>query len=279
MKNRMIWGGAILILLLIGITGVFLLSNRTPDEPDVFYPVPSKTSKPPRAEPEFDWDGHEVHAGHGHEDQAGKVPIEEDVEDDTPKGRVPEGAVTTPDFSSVPKDDDPVKAAYKRLEYIKNNPYAWGGVQSERATELIDELMPVILPKDHNEGDEMDEVLFELCQQDDPRVAEVLIAYLCDGGIGWTVMDDALAEIGPPAVPYILPYLEKGLKKKGRDILISWEIFDSLTRIGVQHRGDLAGILDHIIIPKFKEVAADEDSERYNRASVKYAREALKKLQ
>ena len=275
----MIWGVAILILLLIGIIGVFLHLNRTPDEPEVFYQVPADTSKPPRAEPEFDWEGHEDHAGHDHEDHGGKVPTEEDVEDDSPKGRVPEGAVTTPDFSSVPKDDDPVKAAYKRLEYIKNNPYAWGGVHSERATELIDELMPVILPKDHNEGDEMDEVLFELCQQDDPRVAEVLIAYLCDGGIGWTVMDDALAEIGPPAVPYILPYLEEGMKKKGRDILISWEIFDSLTRIGVQHRGDLGGILDHIIIPKIKEVAADEDSERYNRGSVKYAREALEKLQ
>lgn len=50
MKNKMIWGVAILILLLIGIISVFLHHNRTPGEPDVFYHVPSNTSKPAAAE-------------------------------------------------------------------------------------------------------------------------------------------------------------------------------------------------------------------------------------
>ncbi len=270
MSKKMIWGVVILILL-IGVTGVFLLLNRTPTEPEVVYKVPANTSKPPPAEPEFEWDGHEGHSDHGdhagHEDHADKVPIEGDVEDDTAKGRVPEGAVTTPDFSSVPKDDDPVKAAYKRLEYIKNNPYAWGGVHSERATELIDQLMTESGPIrfiDHNHGDEVSEQIAELCRQGDPRAAGVLIAHMSDGDISWTLMDDALAAIGPPAVSYILPYLEKGMKEKDRDIMISWEIFDSLTRIGVQHRGDLGGILDHIIIPKFEAIAADENNKRYD---------------
>ncbi len=68
MKRRMYWGVAILLLLLIGITGVFLLSNRTPDEPDVFYHVPSNTSKPAAAETGSD-----------------KVPVEQDAGIDKPE--------------------------------------------------------------------------------------------------------------------------------------------------------------------------------------------------
>ncbi len=41
MKRKMYWGVAILILLLICVTGVFLHLNRTPTEPEVFYEVPS----------------------------------------------------------------------------------------------------------------------------------------------------------------------------------------------------------------------------------------------
>ncbi len=282
MKNKMYWGVAILILLLIGIIGVFLPFNRTPDEPDVFYHVPSKTSKPPRAEQDFEWEGHEDHTGHedheDHGDHGSEVPIEEDVADDTPKGRVPEGAVTTPDFSSVPKDDDPVKAAYKRLEYIKNNPYAWGGVHSERATELIDQLMtesgPIRLI-DHDHGELVIEQISELCRQNDPRVAAVLIGHMVDGDTVGRPMSDALDEIGPPAVPYILPYLEKGMDEGG---YIRHAVFESLGSIGARYRDDLGGIVDHIIIPKLEVIAANEGNERYDVVSVIDARRALEVL-
>ena len=191
----------------------------------------------------------------------------------------PEGAVLKPDFPKVDPTDDPVKAAYKRLEYIKNNPYAWGGVYSPRATELIAELIPARYATDHNDGDEMDLLIYELCQQRDPRAAEALIAIMCDGGAMGQIMFDTLEVIGPPAVPYILPYLEREETYGSDWIVINLPVFDSLSRIGVRYRDDLGGILDHIIIPKFKEIAADEDNERYGRSTVIDAREALDRLQ
>ena len=194
----------------------------------------------------------------------------------------PEGAVTTPDFPKVDPNEDPVKAAYKRLEYIKNNPYAWGGVHSERATELIAELMPASVPIDHNDGDEMIEQIEELCEQGDPRAAEALIAIMCDGGTIGTPMIDALEAIGPPAVPYLILYLEKDMTE-GLDMSIG--IYDALGRIGSHYREDLEGILDHIIIPKLKMVAAEEHDEDFVEkrerfgASVIDAQEALDQLQ
>ncbi len=191
----------------------------------------------------------------------------------------PEGAVTKPDFPKIDPNEDPVKAAYKRLEYIKNNPYAWGGVHSERATELIDQLMtssgPIRLI-DHNHGDEVIGQIEELCEQGDPRAAAVLIAHMCDGDTVGRVMFDTLAEIGPPAVPYILPYLEKGMEQGG---YIRMAVFKSLGLIGDQYRDDLDGIVDHIIIPKLEVIAADEDNERYDSGTVIDAREALDGLQ
>ena len=217
---------------------------------------------------------------HVHEDGTPHIGGHDD--EPTVEWTAPEGAVTTPDFPEVDPKDDPVKAAYKRLEYIKNNPYAWGGVHSDRATELIAELMPDSKPIqliDHNHGEVVGELIFELCQQNDPRAAETLIAMTCDTGIWMVNIDDALEEIGPPAVPYILPYLERGIKEQGSDIYIHWAVFDRLSRIGVRYRDDLGGIIDHIIIPKFKEIAADEDNERYKWSPVRDAKEALDRLQ
>ena len=91
-------------------------------------------------------------------------------------------------------------------------------------------------------------------------------------------IDNALEEIGPPAVPYILPYLEREDTKGSDWIYINCEVFNSLTLIGVQYRDDLGGIIDHIIIPKLKEIAADEESERYYHITVSDAQEALDRL-
>ncbi len=191
----------------------------------------------------------------------------------------PEGAVTKPDFPKIDPNEDPVKAAYKRLEYIKNNPYAWGGVHSERATELIDQLMtesgPIRLI-DHNHGDEVIGQIEELCEQGDPRAAAVLIAHMCDGDTLGQVMVDTLEEIGPPAVPYLLTYLEKDMTQ-GLDM--STGMYDALGRIGARYQDDLDGIVDHIIIPKLEVIIADEDFEHFGATTIRYAREALNRLQ
>ena len=188
---------------------------------------------------------------------------------------IPEGADVSPNFPPVDPNEDPVEAAYKRLEYIKNNPYAWGGVHSERATELIAVLMPPPVLIDHDHGEEVSALMHELAQQNDPRAAEVFAGLLSPTYEGYMGGDDALVEIGPPSVPYILPYLEIDVAEGG---YIRLAVFDILGRLGEQHRSDLGGIVDHLIIPKLEVIAADENNERYDNAEVIFARKALARL-
>ncbi len=277
MRNRFYWGiGVLFILLIIGATVFVLVKDRSEMRQLEKELEALQKWKEDRETPEVSKEEHPAH-GHFHED--GTFHVGEDNDEPEVKYTVPPGAVLEPVFPKIDSKEDPVEAAYKRLEYIKNNPYAWGGVHSECATELIAQLMPVSYPTDHDEGEERELLIDELCKQNDPRAAEVLIAIMCDGGMMGQIMFDTLEEIGPPAVPYILPYLEREDTMGSAKIYIGLPVFDSLSRIGTRYRDDLGGILDHIIIPKFKEIAADEDYKRYNTPVVIYAREALAKLQ
>ena len=278
MNKKLYWGLGVLFILIIG-GFVFLLVQQkaelneweadaakdkkltTAEKPPLVAP------KPPPPVPGFKW------VQHG--DHFDKVPLAATSE--TPvQHTAPKGATLKPVFPTTDTNDAPVKAAYKRLEYIKNNPYAWGGVHSPRATELLALLLPPPRLIDENHGYLVEQQITELIDQDDPRAAEALIANMCDGDIVGGSMFDALDEIGPPAVPYILPYLEKGVVQGG---YIRLAVFESLGRIGARYRDDLGGIVDHIIIPKLKVIAADEDNERYDSGSVIDARGALARLQ
>ena len=268
----------LLSVLLLAVVGVclYMLTTQTPQEPIVIYkpveiekPIEPKPP-PPGADPNGHWHGDEWHDA-PHEPQ--ETPAAPTVQYTAPRG-----AVTKPDFPAVAEGDDPVAAAYQRLAYIKNNPYAWGGVHSERATQLIAELLPTSLPMDHAESEARELLIDELCEQNDPRAAEALIAIMCDGGTKGRVMFDTLEAIGPPAVPYILPYLQREDTKGSDWIYVSFAVFDPLNRIGVRHRADLGGILDHIIIPKLEEIAADENNERYHYVTVRDAKESLSLL-
>ncbi len=277
MRNRFYWGiGVLFILLIIGATVFVLVKDRSEMRQLEKELEALQKWKEDRETPEVSKEEHPAH-GHFHED--GTFHAGEHADEPEVKYTAPPGAVLEPVFPKIDPKEDPVKAAYKRLEYIKNNPYAWGGVHSERATELIVALLPVELAADHDEGDEQDILIHELCQQGDPRAAEILIAFMCDGGTIGKVMYDALVEIGPPAVPYILPYLKREDTKGSDWLYIDWVVFDSLTRIGARYRDDLGGIVDHIIIPKFKEIAADTDSKHYYHTIVSDAQKSLVKLQ
>ena len=271
----MIWGLVTLVILL-GAAVIVLLLQPDPEQ-EVIYkgPEPANRPQPPPAEPGFKWVWHHNHwdkVSVSQENDEGGHPPDTVHSPDPVKRRVPEGAVTKPEFPVVDPNEDAVKAAYKRLEYIKNNPYAWGGVHSERATELIAELMPPPELIDHTHGELIIEQLGELCLQNDPRIAEVLIAHLCyDGGTAGRPMLDALEEIGPPAVPYILPYVRDNSVRTAFAVEV-------LGSIGVRYRDDLGDILDYIIIPKLETIAADKDNERYDNATVFEAREALEQL-
>lgn len=294
MKRNLYWGIAILIIS----ASVFLfvktrVENRSETlelkreiaEKDLLLQQnsPEETNVPPVQPPA----GHVREDGTFHEGNppdpippAGTPPL--DIPD-KPKVQwtAPKEAVTKPVFPKVDPNEDPVKAAYKRLEYIKNNPYAWGGVHSPRATELIAALMTASGPIrliDHNHGEVVIELIEELTEQGDPRGAEVLIAHMCDGDTLGPSMTDALEEIGPPAMPYILPYLEKVITHQDKEMM-SIGMFDALGRIGARYSDDLGGIVQHIIIPKLQVIAADENNERYDSGSVVFAREALDRLQ
>ena len=272
----------VFLLAIVGV-GLYYLKTRPPKNPIVIYKATPVEVEKPTAEaptPKPPPPGESAESGHWHGDEWHPGPHEAHETPAVPKvqNTAPPGAVTTPDFPAVDPNDDPVEAAYKRLEYIKNNPYAWGGVHSERATELIAQLMPPPEAIDHGQGEEVLAEMYELTQQGDPRAAEVFAGLLSPTYEGFTADSDVLVEIGPPAVPYILPYLEREDTMGSDWIVVKGGVFDSLSRIGERYRDDLGGILDHIIIPKFEVIAADENNERYHKVSVISAREALSRL-
>ena len=273
LSNRLFIGAlAFFILCVVGGTLYIAHVERqgiedvAPETEEPAAPLAEKPKPPPP--------GESAESGHWHGDEWHSEPHETPDTSAASAGQsyIPEGVAVTPDFPPVGPNADPVEEAYKRLEYIKNNLYAWGGVHSERATELIAVLLPPQMSRDHDHGDEVHDYLVELIAQNDPRTGEVIIANICEGSVGGNMLTDALVEIGPPAVPYILPYFEKGVAEGGR---IRRAVFTSLGRIGARYRDDLGGILDHIIIPKLEVIAADENTERYDWASVLDAREAL----
>ncbi len=177
------------------------------------------------------------------------------------KVQIPEG-ITDPD----------VLAAWEHLEYIANNIWDFGGVPSDENAALIAQLMP---PPDrfsglsgHSDAEETINLLRSL-DRNDPRSAEVLVTYYCQNIIGGIGPRNAIINIGPPAVPLLIPYLfEDG----------NAEAVAALGGIVVKHRKELGGIVDHIIIPKFEEIAAIEDPPGDMAFPRKWAREALESL-
>ena len=256
----------ILVLLICGVVSVYFLRTDLPEEPiKIYTPVePLPKVEAPIGEPEQD--------GHVHEDGTWHEGSHEVHAPPAVSNTAPPGVATTPDFPPADPNKDPVEAAYKRLEYIKNNPYAWGGVHSERATELIAQLMPPTVANDHNEGEQILGRIEELIAQNDPRAGEVLITNMCEAGFIYAPAVDALEQIGPPAVPYVLSYVHENVEMSAIAV-------DVLGRLGVRYRADLGGIVDHIIIPKLEAIVADSDNARYSGAAVYFAQQSLEKLQ
>ena len=264
---------SVLVLVVICVGILYFLRTQPPKDPIVIY-KPVETEQPTAKAPV----GDTSQGGHYHGDEWHADPHETHDPPAVSAGQsyIPEGADVSPNFPPVDPNEDPVEAAYKRLEYIKNNPYAWGGVHSERATELIAELMPPTVANDHNEGEQNLGRIDELIAQNDPRAGEVLITNMCEAIFIYAPAVDALEQIGPPAMPYILHYLEKGVAEGGT---MSTVIFEALADIGLRYRSDLGGIVDHIIIPKLEVIATDDTFKHYGSGTVLDAQAALAKLQ
>ena len=273
MTRKIYWGVAILILLLICVAGVFLQLNRTPAEPEVFYKVPSDRSQPQPEQKRIPKEH-----GHVHEDSTFHVGDEPEHVGDEPEPIVPVSRDYEPTRVQIPEgiSDPKVKAAWKRLDYIANNIWEWGGVPSQRAVELIDILMPppdgFSGPTAHQDVEDTINLLGELAWSNDPRAAEVVATYLCEGIIGGNDPIDALVSIGPPAVPYLVHYL------LDLNTAVPSRAVNALGLISERYRKDLGGIVDYIIIPRFEMYAALENPSGVMHFTKEYALEALSRL-
>lgn len=254
-----------LTVFLLAIVGIcfYMLTTRTPKAPiTIIKPVevekptaeaPAPKPPPPGASPNGHWHGDEWH------DVPHETPAAPPVQNtEPPAPKVKPFANFTPD-----PNDDPVEAAYKRLEYIKNNPHEWGDF-SLRTLELIDEMTPMPEPpKVEGDGDDTIALLEELSALRDPRSAEILIKYQMESGIMGRSVTEALVAMGPASVPALIARL---------DDPNSWSI-DLLIQIVGEHRSALGGIVEHIIIPKLEAIAASTSTYHY------YAGKVISELQ
>ena len=156
-RNRLFIG--VCILVVCAVVSVYLFTRQTEKAP-IKIDDPVEVEKPTaKAPPVGDtsqgghWHGDEWHADpHETHDPPFQLPPTEPV---TPRG--------TP-FANFKPDpnDDPVEAAYKRLDYIANNLHEWGNF-SPRTLELIDEMTPMPEPpKVEGQGDHTVDLLKEL---------------------------------------------------------------------------------------------------------------------
>lgn len=130
-------------------------------------------------------------------------------------------------------------------------------------------------PTGHRDAEEAINLLGSL-DRNDPRSAEVLVTYYCGGRVGGLGPEMALIKVGIPAVPYLIPYLLDDTMRSGtrsRAIRV-------LGGIAEQHREELGGIVEHIIIPRLEYILSDEFESKYYVSSFeeKAAREALDRL-
>ena len=280
MKRKLYWGLGVLIILLIGVGAVLVIRHemavhkQLQADLDVANKLLEEQNKPSEVPAE---------KGHVHEDGTFHVGEHGDpiVEQDDPTGEQDEPLKPPPsrDFEPVqiqiPEGitDPDVIAAWDRLDYIAKNIWEWGGVPSQETEELIAQLMPppdgFSGPSGHSDAEETINLLGSL-DRNDPRSAEVLVTYYCENIIGGLGPRNAIIDIGPPAVPLLIPYLfEDG----------NAEAVAALGGIAVKHRKELGGIVDHIIIPKLEEYAAIEDPPPFNLVMARsWAQEALELL-
>ena len=173
--------------------------------------------------------------------------------------------------------EDPVAKAWAKLDYIADNPFAWGGNADPRTVGLVQQLMPppdVIADEGH--ADELTDLLYDLAILRDPRSIEAMLAYEVNL-MGYRIVNKTLVAMGPPVVPYLIPYLDEALKARENygykhvDYTIEF-----LFQICTQHRAELDGVVEYIVLPKFKQLLAEGFLDDYHERRVKEAIATLK---
>ena len=197
------------------------------------------------------YDAHENDTG-----EPGLVPI---IDWQPSTGR-PHEAVKPEGFDALDAED-PVAKAWAKLDYIADNPFAWGGNADPRTPGLIAQLTPPPVSFGNYEGapnDNTGEIVMlmeELCPLRDPRSIEILVAYEVESPFSGRPLTDALIAMGPLSVPYLIPYLDlrEGDEHYTRGVFTAAWV---LGPVGARHRKDLGGIIEHIILPKLERILA-----------------------
>ena len=247
LSDNRIFGALVCVIVFVagGLLYLNAVKRQAAQEPiKIYKPVAVETKPkppPPGASANGHWHGDEWHdAPHEPQETAPAAPVVVTPAASAP--RVKPFSNFTPD-----PNDDPVDAAYKRLEYIKNNPNEWGDFSPE-ALELMDEMTPM-LPME-GEGENIIGYLEELSALRDPRSAEILLKYQLESGVSGRPVSDALVVMGPAVVPALIVRLED--LSSDSSLLRPMNLLDLII---AEHRSELGGIVEHIIIPKLEAIA------------------------
>ena len=264
----------VFLVLIVGVS-LYYLQTRLPKEPVVIYKT-TEVEKPTTEAPVEETQ----QGGHFHEDGTWHEGPHETHE--TPNGAIPAQPPVaasrdyTPTVVQIPEGitDPDVLAAWKRVDYIANNLWEWGGVANAETPELIAKLMPppdgFSGPTAHSDAEETIDLLGSL-DPNDPRTVEIMAIYLCEGLVGGRGPKNALVNMGVPAVPYLIPYM----LDMERSPLLRSRALEVLCQIAERHRADLDGIVEHIIIPRLEAILSQEKPD-YDEG--KDAREYLPRL-
>ena len=232
---------------------------------------------PPAAEEQAGghWHGDEWHADDAHENDTGETELIPSVDWHPSTGR-PHEAVKPEGLDELDVDD-PVAKAWAKLDYIADNPFAWGGNADPRTAGLVQQLMP--RPDGIEDDAHAEEILLpldDLIHLRDPRAIETLVAYLCWNSMAYASLGPAVSAMGPLAIPYLLPYLEEEPPKEGEAFSGFIKATGFLANIGKRHREELDGIVEYIILPKLKQILATPSLSPYVRKRVEEQIDRLK---
>ena len=171
-------------------------------------------------------------------------------------------------------------AAWDQLEAIAADPFQWGGQLSTRATELMAELTPMwqLGPTPADCGEELMMTLDILAAERDPRSAETLLTYQLDSGVSGRPIREALAAMGPASLPSLIARLNP---EETAEVFYGPIIRDVVVPIVEQHKTEIRGIIEHIIIPRLEAIAAKgtgDTWEGHERGNSIRSRRALARL-
>ena len=211
---------------------------------DAALPVPP--APPAEEQTGGHWHDGEWHADDAHDNDTGGELIPS-VDWQPSTGRPHEAA--KPEGFDKLDAEDPVAKAWAKVDYIADNPFAWGGNADPRTAALVQQLMPPIMYfESEAHAEEILGLLDKLARLQDPRAIETLVVNMCEGPGSSRLVLETLGSMGPPVVPYLLPYLEAE-DESSMGVFIAAKI---LGQTGAQHRADLDGIVEHIILPKLE---------------------------